>query len=305
MFVLAITQGYSQNYLNNFKSDICQCLQEKNVTYKNVDYEYNNCFIKNLVSYADMIDSEIQIEDQTKKYIEGQKIRNNLKKKFSYELMYSCDAYFYVVERGVFKVKENARQNVDSTQLQKFHELVAMSPKWQSYLYRAQHYYKLNDLQNAEKDILKAIELSPYKNNNKRIRAEKMLLGQIYEDQGKYSDAIQLYDKIAINELDTQVEIIKAISVRKRDGRYIPPSDVSDFNTVSDLGNTSFESINKEANVRRREANKNNQSQQNITTPVVSRSRETGVLPLSDSEKPKGIKSKDSAKSLRSLFKLE
>jgi len=186
----------AQNYHDAFKSDICECLNKKELTYKNIENEYNKCFASSLVSYAQLIDASIDQDDKNLKYIEGQKARRNLRIQFKDELMHSCDKYFYTYERAIYKIKEKTKQLGDSTELQRYRELVAMSPNWQSYFYRGQQYYKLNDLKGAEQDALKSIELSPTSSNEKGARAEKLFLAQIYEDQKRYNEAINTYDQV-------------------------------------------------------------------------------------------------------------
>lgn len=297
--LFSILNIHSQNYLNSFKSDICQCLQDKELSARMIDNQYDKCFSKHLVSYAQLIDNDIQEEDITKKYLEGQKVRRDIRFKFRHELMYSCNAYFYAVERGVFNQKQLAKKRGDSTQLQKYHELVAMSPNWSSYLYRAGEYYKLNDLKHAEQDVLKSMELSPYKDNDLGERGEKFLLAQIYEDQKRYSEAIKLYDQIVLGDIDYKTNMLKAIVVRKNQGKYKLPN--SDVREVVDKTKTNT-NISKQKNGSEKLSKKNTSEQ----TRRRSRAR-TAVKISNDSIKVKKAKPatrKDSTKSIRSLFKL-
>ncbi|MEP5338371.1 MAG: hypothetical protein ABJL44_10605 [Algibacter sp.] len=302
--IFGIYSVSAQNYLNNFKSDICQCLEEKQLTVNSIGSEYNKCFTRHLVSYAPLIDTSIDIEDKNLKYLEGQKIRSNLSLKFKYELMYSCDTYFYAFERGIYKLKEKSKQLGDSVKLQKMHELVAMQPHWHSYASRAKEYYNLNDLRKAEQDALKSIELSPYGTNVLQIRPQRLFLSQVYEDQKRYDEAIKLYDGIILGDIDYKTKMLKAIVVRKKNGNYDPPT----IDTIEKATNT------------RQESGSNSQPKGNVkvppsTTPKIDGTRRRGARDMrtvtiqKDSTKtktPKAIKSKDSTKkSLRSLFKLD
>jgi tetratricopeptide (TPR) repeat protein len=298
--VFNIAGIHAQNYKNNYKADICQCLQDENLSSGFIENAYKKCFKRHLTTYAVLIDAGIKEENISLKYIEGQKIRLELQQQFMHELMYSCDVYFYSIERARQELKVNKQKTVNSTKLQEYHERVAMHPNSQSYYLRAQLYFNLKDFNNAEKDLLKSIDLNPYGENKMVSRNEKLLLAWVYEEQKRYNEAIAVFDEIYLGMIDTQVLIIKAIVSRKRDGRY----------------NFSLNNIVSVSSEDQRNTNigkpKNNTQTTNVIKPVSTNSRRairnrSNVRTKKDStklNKIKPAKSKDSTKSLRSLFKL-
>ena len=304
----------SQNYLNNFKSEICECLQQKELTYKNIEHEYNNCFKSKLVNYATIIDLNIQEDDKTKKYIEGQKIRRNLKMQFQHELMFTCNTYFYTIERALFKFKEKAKLLGDSTQLQRHHELVAMQPNWNSYFSRAKEYYKLNDLKRAENDVIKSIEVSPFDINDKRrMRAEKLFLAQVYEDQKKYSEALNVYNDIDLGDIDKDVKILKAIVVRKRDGNYEFPflNEDQDVNSQISDNEKSTPNINSKTDTKSIVSENNSNRRRPTSSTRTDKPLKSIVREQKDSIKTNQVKKNQTKqrdttkKNLRALFKLD
>ncbi|KJD33630.1 hypothetical protein PK35_07295 [Tamlana nanhaiensis] len=276
----------SQDYAENFKGDICQCMQEKGVNLKTIDNVYEDCFNASLVSYASLIDSEFNDENVTVKFSKGQVKRRELKAQFKYELIYNCDIYFSTINRGIELVKEKARLTSDASQLQKQNEYVAMHPSYISYFQRAQLHYRLDDLENAKKDLFKSIELDYSGKNDKGARDQKLLLAQIYEDQKQFNKAIEIYDKLFLNVYDHKVGLLKAIAVKKSGGKYIPFSSETNKNSVA----TETENDQTSAVSRR----VNNASSKNVTLPEQSSAKVR--------EKSKDSVSK---KKLRSLFKLD
>lgn len=297
LVIFGFNKVYAQSYIKNFKADICECLEAKKSTTTTIDGDYSKCFKTNLVTYAPLIDASINIEDKNLKYIEGQKIRGSLGFKFKYELMYSCDTYFYAYERGIYASKEKQKQHGDSVKLQKMNELVAMKPHWNSYVLRAKEYYNLNDLRKAEQDILKSIELSPFANNVVQLRAQRLFLSQIYEDQKRYDEAIKLYDGIILGDIDYQTQILKAIVVRKKNGNYYSPkaNDAERNTSNNQIKKTNAQSKNEinttPNNSSRRRSSGNNRTQKKDSTKTKT------SQPVTEESTKK--------KELRSLFKLD
>ena len=203
--------------------------------------------------------------------------------------------------------KQIAKQTVDSTKLQKFHEVVAAQPNWLSYSARAKQYYLLNDLKHAEQDILKSIELSPSGNSEKGARKERLFLAQVYEGQKRYAEAIKLYDQFIYNDLDYGLNMLKAIVVRKNNGKYNPPTEdvlavksQSKNTTITEKTVIGERKIKRDVNVNRLATSRLNKNSGRGSIGVKKDTIKTRIT------KPiKKTKSKDSTKSLRSLFKFD
>lgn len=281
--VLFYINCHSQNYQENYKADICSCIEaNKNEKIQTADKIYNACFTKHMIKYAVFIDAEIKEEDKTKKYIVGQKIRRELQEKFKYELVYSCNTYVDIIEKKRQRVIQQYRsKKIDSTKINKLNETVAMQPLWANYFNRGQYFYYIGDLQKAERDVLKSIEDNPLLNSDMAISPQRILLAMIYEEQKKYAKAIAIYDAINSKTITPSIAMLRAIVSRKSNGYRIPLEPHS-----------SDSILNPELPKKPRITNRTRTAQKNTNTRKTS--QENNMQ-----------KQKDSTKSLRSLFKLK
>jgi tetratricopeptide (TPR) repeat protein len=285
--VLLYINSYSQNYQESYKTDICSCIEtnRKKDIFLTAGKIFNTCFTKHMVKYADFIDAEIKEEDRTKKYIVGQKIRRELQEKFKYELVYSCNAYIDIIETKRQSVVQQYRsKKIDSNQIDKLNETVAMLPLWANYYNRGQYFYYIGDLQKALQDVKKSIEDNPLFDNYLATAQQHILLATIYEEQKKYDKAIAIYDAINSKISNPDIAILKAIVARKRNG-YRLASEVQ--HTTSILNSKSREPNDKTLISKR------------------TRAIQTNKTDKKHQQNSSAEKCKDSAKSLRSLFKMK
>ncbi len=285
---------YSQNYQDRYKADICACIETKKNTMQIADKIYNACFVKHMTTYAVFIDAEIKEEDKTRKFIAGQQVRRELNQRFKYELVYTCDAYVDVIEGKKQDVIQQFRsKKIDSTHIDKLNETVAMQPLWANYFNRGQYYYYIGDLQKAEQDVLKSIEENPLNEANIVTAQENFLLALIYEEQKQYTKAIAIYDAINSKGINPSVEMMKAIVSRKSNG-YIFKSKTALKTEIPPVAPK--EKLDKEP-VKTRQRTSPRTLQTNRTKINTDKARSQQKDPV--------LKSKDSAKSLRKLFKLK
>lgn len=271
--------NYSQNYLDEYKADICSCIETKKTTLTAVDNIFKACFTKNMTTYAIFIDAEIKEEDKVLKYIKGQKLRQELQQKFKYELVYSCNAYFDLIEEKKQHVLQQYRnRKIDSTKIDKLNETVAMQPHWANYFNRGQYYYFIGDLKKAEKDMLKSIEENPISETYLANTQEKLILASIYEEQKRYAEAIAIYDVINSRTVIPSVAVLRAIVSRKSKGYIMRPVEVTKKETPTVVAK---EKAEKE--------------------PVKIKQRTSPRVPKTTQNFEKN---KDSTQSLRKLFKL-
>lgn len=221
-----------QSYKAAFKSDICNCLEEESLKRHLTENAYKTCFREILPKYATQIDAEIVEEDINQKFYKGQLARKELIISLNYELIYSCDTYYNYLDRERTSKKLIARENAKESELERYNQMVALSPNAMAYYMRAQLQFYLGNIKEAEVDVNKSLEVNPYKDNVKSTRHELLLLAWIYEEQERYSEAIVLYDKIYLGDLDTEVARLRALADKKSGGTE-PNMPIINKNTKS------------------------------------------------------------------------
>ncbi|MFD1615699.1 hypothetical protein [Gelatiniphilus marinus] len=288
--------GYSQNYKENYKADICACLETKKNTLQTANKIFDACFAKQMTTYASLIEAEIKEEDKTQKFIVGQKIRRELHQKLKYELVYSCNAYFDIIEQKKQDVLQQYRsKKIDSTRIERLNESVAMQPHYSNYFNRGQFYYFIGDLKKAEQDVKKSIQENPLSQSHLATAQESLLLAMIYEEQKKYSEAIAIYDTINSKTINPSVALLRAIVFRKSNGYALKPKVPVENNNSTSASNSkpAEKAKNKPANTSRTrtaQTNRNRARAKKEQNRTINRAKQ---------------KPKDSTKPLRGLFKLD
>ncbi len=285
VLILGLNFASSQTYKNAFKSDMCDCIETEILKRKFNKSVYNKCFKEILPKYATLIDEEIVEEDLTQKYYKGQVARKDLVVALQYELVYSCDSYFKYLEGERISKKLIARENAKESDLKRYNQQVALTPNALSYFMRAQLYFKLGKLNEAESDINKSLSVNPSKDNIRSTRKELMVLAWIYEEQERFNEAILLYDKIYIGDYDMQVAMLRALADKKSGSAVY---------TISKDNKTE---INKEVKVISR-------GRETSTVSVLSEAAETTSKSNNKTTTQTTKKDKD-ASSLRKLLKLK
>lgn len=218
MCIVSFNLSNAQFNKDAFRTEICQCLEQEKLRLRLNENTYNKCFQEILPNYATQIDAEIEEADANKRYSLGQMARRDLMLAFKYELIYTCEIYYEFVESLRVAKKLLAQENTKESDLEQQNKEVAMRPNAMSYLRRAQLHFRLNNLKAAEADVKKSLEVNPYSDNVKSTRKESMLLAWVYEEQGHYAKAIELYDSINLGVYDTDVAILRAIVDKKSGG---------------------------------------------------------------------------------------
>ncbi|MBU2938837.1 tetratricopeptide repeat protein [Lacinutrix sp. C3R15] len=224
---LSVHYTYGQAYKDAFRADICQCLENESLKRNLTPNAYKNCFKETLPKYANQIDAAIVEQDLNKRYYLGQLERKNLVVAFQYELIYSCKVYFDYLDRKRTSEKLIAREQAKESDLETRNQMVAMSPNAYAYFYRAQLYFNLGNLKEAEADIKKSLEVNVNASNIKSTRHELLLLAWVYEEQEQFTKAIAIYDKIYMGDYDLQVATLRALADKKSGGNMssIPKLD--------------------------------------------------------------------------------
>ncbi|RLJ62604.1 tetratricopeptide repeat protein [Lacinutrix venerupis] len=208
----------SQSYKPSFRVDMCDCLTLEIQKRKLTENAYKACFRETLPKYATLIDAQIVEEDINKKMLLGQLARKDLLISIRPELVYTCEAYFNHLESEKLSKKLIIREQARESDLEKFNQLVAMSPNTYSYFSRAQLHYNLGNLDAAETDIKSCIEINPNKDNIKSRRHELLLMALIHEERNNYTEAITLYDLAYFGEMDVEVAILRAVADKNNGG---------------------------------------------------------------------------------------
>lgn len=214
--LLTLPTSYSQNYEAKFKTDICNCLQEKSQGRNTATNLYQECFREKLTNYAILIDSSIQEENNLLKYQKGQQLRRELSDKFQYELVYICDFYFDMLEAEKERKYAADRANTYQGDLDKINQQLAMHPHSQMYLQRAKVHFNLYKLKEAEEDVLQSIKTNPLGEENiLHIAKEKILLAMIFEKQKNYSQSAAIYQEIYTAVPNVEVGKLHALVHKK------------------------------------------------------------------------------------------
>ncbi|WP_299100839.1 hypothetical protein [uncultured Winogradskyella sp.] len=273
----------AQSYKSAFRADMCSCLEEESLKRPLTENAFKTCLRETLPTYAEQIDASIIEADPQQKYLKGQLARKELLLAMPAELIYTCDAYYKHIDYQRTSKKLISRENAKESELERYDQMVALSPTSSAYYMRAQIHFKLGNLKETEADINKCLELNPNKENFKSTRHELKLLAWVYEEQERYAEAIALYDKIYFGELDIEVLKLRALADKKRGGT---------------LGNMPSAAELNEPNRQAQEINVNSK-QDRLNKNIHKKTNKNTSRTSSD----KSVKKTDSA-SLRKLFKL-
>lgn len=199
LLTLILNKVNAQNYKDQFKNDICNCFENKINELRNSRSAYEQCFNKALPNHASAIDASINEENQQLKYKKGQELRKELKFKFFYELVSSCDMYYQILEEERQRKLMSAKSRVSRSHLERINQQVAMTPNSTSYYRRAETYFYLGELKLAEADIRESLKLHKTGYNAAYLKKEQTLLGWILEEQKRYPEAIEIYNNVYNN----------------------------------------------------------------------------------------------------------
>lgn len=208
----------AQSYKSGFRTDVCACLEAESLKRPITENTLKACLRETLPKYAAQIDAQIVEPDINKKFHKGQLARKDLLVAAQYELIYTCDVYFKHLDYQRTSEKLIARENARETDLEKYNQMVAMTPNAMAYFMRGQLQFNLGNIKTAEADVNKSLELNPNKENTKSTRHELLLLAWIYEEQEKYNAAVALYDKIYLGDFDVEVARWRALADKKAGG---------------------------------------------------------------------------------------
>ncbi|NRD19809.1 hypothetical protein HNV08_07085 [Winogradskyella eckloniae] len=216
--IMGFLSVHAQAYKSAFRADVCSCLEEESLKRPLTENAFKTCLRETLPTYADQIDASIIEADPQQKYLKGQLARKELLLAMPAELIYTCDVYYKHIDYQRTSKKLIARENAKESELERYDQMVALTPTAMAYYMRAQVQFKLGNLKETEADIKKSLELNPNKENFKSTRHELKLLAWVYEEQERYTDAIALYDKIYFGELDLEVLKLRALADKKSGG---------------------------------------------------------------------------------------
>jgi len=273
----------AQSYKSGYRTDVCACLESESLKRSITENTLKACLRKVLPKYADKIDAQIDEPDVRKKFQKGQIARRDLLVAMSYELIYTCDVYFKHIEDQRRSAKLITRENTKESELERYNQMVALKPNAMSYYMRAQLHFNLGNIKEAEADLNKSLEVNPYKDNVKHTRHELFLLAWVYEEQEKYAEAVELYNKIYMGYYDQKVAKLRALADRKAGGTIANAAKMEPSQTTKD--NT---------NAARRRTSETNTAAQEIKKKVRSNTESRAVK----------VKTKKDTAALRKLLKI-
>ncbi|WP_178984067.1 tetratricopeptide repeat protein [Winogradskyella helgolandensis] len=271
LFFVAFLGFYGVNaqaYKNGFRADVCACLEEESLKRTLTENAFKACLRETLPKYAAQIDAQIVESDVNVKFQKGQLARKDLLLAMPYELIYTCDVYFNHLNYQRTSKKLIARENANESDLEKYNQMVALTPNKMAYYMRAQLQFNLGNIKAAEADVNKSLEINPFRENAKSTRHELLLLAWIYEEQEKYSAAVALYDKIYMGDYDAEVARLRALADRKAGGTLANIPKVEHVEIVK----------NKNAATRRRDTEKKPSVNTKSSTVKVGKKKDTASL---------------------------
>ena len=180
-FVLKWATLSAQDYQNRFKADICSCIETKGPSVRSLDSTYQQCFREVLVNYTGAIDQEIQEAEPSVLYVKRQQRRTELMIVFQHELIYTCDFYYELQEKGRQLKLSTMRANAERSMLKKLDEYVALNPNTVTYTQRGVLYFALEDLEKARQDLEKALSINAF------AKDAQIMLSWVLEEKGMYS----------------------------------------------------------------------------------------------------------------------
>tara|TARA_R110002049_G_scaffold127163_2_gene283762 strand:+ start:1132 stop:1974 length:843 start_codon:yes stop_codon:yes gene_type:complete len=218
LLVLNLSFVNAQNYKSAFRSDVCNCLEEESLKRVLTENAFKRCLRETLPKYATQIDASIIEEDTQQKFLKGQLARKDLLLAMPSELIYSCDVYYkhinFLRTSSLLIMRENAKED----EIEKYDQMVALTPSATAYFMRAKVHFKLGNIKETEADIAKSLELNPNSENTISTRHELMLLAWVLEEQERYKEAIEIYDKVYFGALDSEVAKLRALADKKSGG---------------------------------------------------------------------------------------
>jgi len=241
-FTILGTALQAQDYQNRFKEEICTCIEEKGPSVRSLDGVYMACFREKLVNYTNAIDLDIQEKEPSLASIKRQQRRVELMILFQHELVYNCDVYYDLLEKGRQLQLITMRANTEASALKKMNENIALSPSAFSYSQRGALYFALDDLDKAKQDLEKTLDLNPY------ARDAQIMLAWVLEEKGKYSESKMMLDELYTNKFQKDIAILRAIIIRKMGGR----KDIPIFEKPSNQEGSIKERINSDSRRRAR-----------------------------------------------------
>ncbi|WP_179320390.1 tetratricopeptide repeat protein [Winogradskyella helgolandensis] len=271
LFFVAFLEFYAVNaqaYKNGFRADVCACLEEESLKRTLTENAFKACLRETLPKYAAQIDAQIVESDVNVKFQKGQLARKDLLVAMPYELIYTCDVYFNHLNYQRTSKKLIARKNANESDLEKYNQMVALTPNKMAYYMRAQLQFNLGNIKAAEADVNKSLEINPFRENAKSTRHELLLLAWIYEEQENYSAAVALYDKIYMGDYDAEVARLRALADRKAGGTVANIPKVEQVEIVK----------NKNAATRRRDTEKKPSVNTKSSTVKVGKKKDTASL---------------------------
>ncbi len=271
LFFVAFLGFYAVNaqaYKNGFRADVCACLEEESLKRTLTENAFKACLRETLPKYAAQIDAQIVESDVNVKFQKGQLARKDLFLALPYELIYTCEVYFNHLNYQRTSKKLIARENANESDLEKYNQMVALTPNKMAYYMRAQLQFNLGNIKAAEADVNKSLEINPFRENAKSTRHELLLLAWIYEEQENYSAAVALYDKIYMGDYDAEVARLRALADRKAGGTVANIPKVEQVEIVK----------NKNAATRRRDTEKKPSVNTKSSTVKVGKKKDTASL---------------------------
>ena len=228
----------AQSYKSAFRADMCDCLETESLKRTLTENAFKACLRETLPKYAKQIDAQIVEEDINQKFYKGQLARKDLLVAMQSELIYSCDVYYEHIYFKRNSKKLIARENAKESDLEKYNQMVALTPNAMAHFMRAKVQFNLGNIKETEADLNKSLELNPNRENAKATRHELLLLACVYEEQERFAEAIAIYDKIYFGDLDTEVAQLRALADKQAGGTIASISKIIESDEKKEIKST-------------------------------------------------------------------
>ncbi|GER59052.1 hypothetical protein ULMA_11600 [Patiriisocius marinus] len=199
--------GNAQDFKTEFRKDLCDCFTESGDDEMGID----ECFELNTTKYDEAFEKLIDPESDVSPYEQGIAIGQDLFYESQDYLVANCDAYYKYFnalrEESFLEMKDAFDQNILSNLTIEISEEPSADLLWS----RGNMYFAIESYDRALEDFENAIALDP------SYAQANFSKGWIFERQGKYTEAIQLYEE-ALEETGIR-EMKVFIALAKRNAK--------------------------------------------------------------------------------------
>ncbi len=198
--LLNIYISYSQDFMNEFNKDICECFTSNKE--ERLD-ALRSCFYESLNTYESEFERFISENSASSTDESVGELAAELFRDMQTSLVHNCDAFYEMFEllrdESIINMQKKYPQSKIDTLNKKIEKNKTSQLLWE----RGNAYFSKGELSKAKENYKMSLELAP--DSVQSI----YFLGWVYEKEKKYLKAIELYEKIykSTGELNFKIAI--------------------------------------------------------------------------------------------------